>query len=205
MLGFLTRVLGDEIVCMSSTYARYDPGYPGMPLHTDIQPYGSKLFGPLASVPVSLRVFYFLDGLTAERSPLCYVPSSHLCLHAAANPYQQIRSHPEAIAVHCPAGSAVVINPRIFHAVGANRSGSVRSVYTVSYRPLWAGPQKRVPPHDRARLAALSETVRLLFRPPNTRRAADRLPLLDDGEMPPLGPRRWSDGGLPKARIGEEP
>ena len=45
-----------------------EPGYPGMSLHADCQPYGSDLFGPLASVPVSLRVLYYLHELTPERS-----------------------------------------------------------------------------------------------------------------------------------------
>ncbi|WP_445233470.1 phytanoyl-CoA dioxygenase family protein [Duganella rhizosphaerae] len=192
MLAFLRRVLGDELTCMSASYARYAPGYPGMPLHTDCQPYGSRLFGPLASVPVALRVFYYLDELTARRAPLRVVPYSHLCLHGAAHPYQRLRRHPEEQTIVCPRGSAVLINPRLFHAVGPNTSSATRAVYTLSYRPAWAGPTRRVAGGDRSRLQALPDPVRRLFGPPNARRADPALPLRDD-QLVPIGASRWFD------------
>jgi ectoine hydroxylase-related dioxygenase (phytanoyl-CoA dioxygenase family) len=192
MLGFLNRVLGSNLICMSASYARYAPGYPGMPLHTDCQPYGSRLFGPLASVPVSVRVFYYLDELTVNRAPFKIVPYSHLCLHGDAHPYQRLRRHPEELTIVCPSGSAVLINPRVFHAAGANASTTARSVYTVSYRPSWAGPTRRVPATDRRRLAALPESVRRLFGPPNQRRAHHGLPIRDCASVP-LGAARWAN------------
>src|SRR5437879_927552 len=169
MLAFLRRTLGDDLVCMSSSYARYEPGYPGMSLHTDCQPYGSDLFGPLASVPVSLRVFYYLHELTPERSPLRVVRTSHLCLHQDANPYQRFLSHPEEEVISCPAGSAVVMNPRLFHGVGPNRTDAVRSVYTLSYRPAWAGPVRRVRSAALAGCTPFAPAVRALFTPPHSR------------------------------------
>lgn len=193
MLGFLERVLGADLICMSTSYARYAPGYPGMPLHTDCQPYGSRLFGPLASVPVSLRVFYYLDELTAERAPFKVVPYSHLCLHGDAHPYQRLRFDPEEQTIVCPSGSAVLINPRVFHAAGANQAAIARSVYTISYRPSWAGPTRRVPGADRRRLSVLPEPIRRLFLPPNRRRANHGLPIRDHGSVP-LGAARWDDG-----------
>jgi hypothetical protein len=196
MLGFLTRVLGAELICMSASYASYAPGYPGMPLHTDCQPYGSRLFGPLASVPVSVRVFYYLDELTADRAPFKVVPYSHLCLHGDAHPYQRLRHHPEEQTIVCPSGSAVLINPRVFHAAGANVSTAARSVYTISYRPAWAGPTQRVPAADRRRLSALPEPVRRLFLPPNHRRADHGLPIREAANVP-LGAARWDDGPTP--------
>jgi ectoine hydroxylase-related dioxygenase (phytanoyl-CoA dioxygenase family) len=192
MLRFLRRTLGAELVCMSSSYARYDPGYPGMPLHTDMQPYGSNLFGPLASVPVSVRVFYFLDDLTPERAPFRIIPYSHLCLHGDAHPYQRLRSHPEEEVIVCPAGSAILVNPRVFHAAGANTSATPRAVYTVSYRPAWAGPVQRVPAPAKRLLARLPEHVRRLFLPPNVRRADPDLPIRRNARAP-LGARRWNE------------
>jgi hypothetical protein len=196
MLAFLRRTLGDDLVCMSSSYARYDPGYPGMSLHTDCQPYGSDLFGPLASVPVSLRVFYYLNELTPERCPLRVVRTSHLCLHQDANPYQRFLSHPEEEVISCPAGSAVVMNPRLFHGVGANRTDAVRSVYTLSYRPAWAGPVRRVRSTPLAGSSPMPPAVRALFKPPNSRRVDPKLPVQRNHHGPgtpaPLGPNRWA-------------
>jgi ectoine hydroxylase-related dioxygenase (phytanoyl-CoA dioxygenase family) len=192
MLPFLKQVLGDDLVCMSTSYARYDPGYMGMPLHTDSQPYGSKLFGPLASVPVSLRVFYYLDEITPERSPFRVIPCSHLCLHQDANPYRRWRSHPEEVTVTGPAGTAVLINQRVFHGAGPNRSAESRAVYTVSYRPLWAGPVKRVPGKSAPAASTLPDSVRELFRPLNVRKIDSSLPIEDSRSgAPPLGVRRW--------------
>lgn len=191
VLRFLTAMLGDDIQCMASSYARYEPGYPGMPLHADAQPYGSELFGPLASAPVSVRLFFFLDELTAERAPFRYIPTSHLSLHADANPYQRFRDHPEAIDLLCQAGACAAINPKMFHAAGANRSDEPRRVFTASYRPVWAGPARRVPAHDEAALARLPVSVRSLFGPPNARKADKRLPIRQAAETLPLGPRRW--------------
>ena len=192
LLELLTAILGDDLLCCGATYARTDPGYPGMALHTDSQPYGSNIFGAQASSPVLVRVLQYLDDLTPDCAPLRVVPHSHLSLHRDANPYRRYRSHPEEVVVCAPAGSVVIINQRVFHAVGANRSDRSRGVYAVAYRPAWAGPVVRVeaePPP-----AALPEPVRQLFRDPNLRLEStamrnwsDDLPIGGPG----LGSRRW--------------
>lgn len=197
MLAFLRAALGEDIVCMNASYARTDPGYPGMPLHSDTQPYGSELFGPLASVPVSVRVLYYLDDLTPERAPLRLLPYSHLSLHADAQPYRRHRSHPDEVLLTCEAGSAVVIHGRLFHAVGANTAAGSRAVYTISYRPGWAGPARRVPPHDPEKLAGLPPEVRHLFGRPNRRGVDYRIPTQRAGTRARgLGASRWRPRAL---------
>ena len=54
-IPFLKQLFGDELILMSSTYARSEPGHPGIALHTDGQPYGSEIFGFEGSVPVMVR------------------------------------------------------------------------------------------------------------------------------------------------------
>ena len=51
-LAFLRELLGDEVIFMHYGYARADPGHPGISLHADGQPYGSKTFGFEGSCPV---------------------------------------------------------------------------------------------------------------------------------------------------------
>ncbi len=93
MVAFLTTLLGDELICTSCCYALSQPGHPGIAIHTDAQPYGSKIFGMQSSSPRLVRVLYYLDDLTPECAPLKVIPRSHLSLHADANPYHRYLRH----------------------------------------------------------------------------------------------------------------
>lgn len=143
--SFLSDLFGDELVCVGVSYSRTDPGYPGMPLHTDSHPYGSNILGFAGTPPVLVRVLYYLNDMTAERAPLKVVPYSHLSLHADAMPYGRFRSDAEEETITCRAGDAVVINQRLFHGVGPNGSSTSRALIAVSYRPAWAGPITPLP------------------------------------------------------------
>ncbi len=171
MLAFLDALFGDELICTGCSYARTEPGYPGMALHTDSQPYGSAIFGMQSSSPTLVRVLYYLDDLTADCSPLQVVPYSHLCLHSDANPYKRYKSHPETSQICCNAGSAIVINQKVFHAVGPNRSDRSREVCAIAYRPAWAGPIVEVTDHDAKKVAQLPPRAQKLFGSLNTRDA----------------------------------
>ena len=61
-IAFLRRLFGDEIVFMSYSYARSEPGHPGISLHADGQPYGSKIFGFEGSCPWLVRVLCRVGG-----------------------------------------------------------------------------------------------------------------------------------------------
>lgn len=193
-MTFLGGLFGDEVVCVSVSYSRSDPGYPGMPLHTDSHPYGSNILGGAGTSPILVRVLYYLDDLTTERAPLRVVPFSHLSLHADAMPYGRFRSHPGEKVVTCTAGDAVIINQRLFHGVGANRSDASRALVAVTYRPAWARPTVPLPEPPPESLARMPEDVRRLADRPN-RGLADTtivnwregLPAAGVG----LGPQRW--------------
>jgi ectoine hydroxylase-related dioxygenase (phytanoyl-CoA dioxygenase family) len=195
MIEFLERLLGDELICTSCVYALSRPGHPGIAIHTDAQPYGSKIFGMQASSPRLVRVLYYLDDLTPERSPLKVIPRSHLSLHADANPYHRYLSHPEEVMVTCRAGSAAIINQSIFHANYPNVSNEDRSLLAIAYRPAWAGPIAEVPEWPAEKVAKLPEHVRRFFQSLNTRKIN-----FDVGNRPPdmriaapgINPSRWS-------------
>ena len=107
-LSFLHQLFGDAVVFMHYGYARSEPGHPGISLHCDGQPWGSKIFGAEFTCPRLLRVLYYLDDLTPETSPFRIVPRSHLSYHNQANPYLRYDAHPEEVMVTCRAGSAVM-------------------------------------------------------------------------------------------------
>lgn len=205
-MTFLTALFGDDIVCVSASYSRSDPGYPGMPLHADSHPYGSNILGGAGTPPILVRVLYYLDDLTSSRAPLRVVPFSHLSLHADAMPYGRFRSHPCEKAVTCSAGDAVIINQRLFHGVGANLSEASRALVAVTYRPAWARPTEPLPEPLPDSLARIPEDVRRLVERPN-RGLADTTIVNWREDLPAagpgLGPLRWLPHGNGNRPAGE--
>lgn len=193
-VNFLRELFGDDLICTSLTYALSRPGHPGIAVHTDSQPYGSRIFGVEASSPVLVRVLYYLDDLTPERSPLKVIPRSHLSLHADGNPYKRYLSHPDEVMVTCKAGSAAIINQRIFHANYPNYSRSNRRMLAVAYRPAWGGPIAEVPDRDAAVVARLPEHIRPFFASLNTKRIDFDVPNRPTGmarSAKGISPKRW--------------
>ena len=78
MTEFLSTLFGDELICTACDFALSRPGHPGIAIHTDAQPYGSKIFGLGASSPCLVRVLYYLDDLTPERSPFKEIGRAHV-------------------------------------------------------------------------------------------------------------------------------
>ena len=193
-VAFLERLFGDQVLCTSIGYQLCEPGHPGIVIHTDALPYGSRASGSLSS-PVLMRVLYYLDDLTPECSPFKVVPRSHLSVHADANPYNRFLRHDEEVMVTCPAGSAVVINQKVFHGNYPNYSTRDRRMLAISYRPAWAGPVTEVAPWHPGKLAALPPAARRLFRDPNTRRIdidVQNRPADLNRSSSGIAPSRWS-------------
>lgn len=193
-VDFLRALMGHEIVMMGVDYARSEPGHPGISLHADGQPYGSEIFGYQGSCPWLVRVLYYLDDLTPDVSPFRVVPRSHLSMHADANPYLRYASHPEEVMVTARAGSAVLINHRVFHGNYPNVGQSAREMLAVAYRPGWAGPVDEVEEWNVDALDRLPDSVRPLFGSRN-----QRIWYFDGGNKPPdmkrdapgMAPSRW--------------
>jgi ectoine hydroxylase-related dioxygenase (phytanoyl-CoA dioxygenase family) len=196
-IAFLRELFGDEIILMSYAYARSEPGHPGISLHADGQPYGSEIFGYEGSCPWLVRVLYYLDDLTPEVSPFRVVPHSQLSMHADANPYKRYEAHPEEVMVPVKAGSAVLINHRVFHGNFPNTGDRAREMLAIAYRPGWAGPVAEVAPWDPTDLDRLPETVRPFFADRNTRRwnfGGGNKPANMAREAPGMNPSRWERG-----------
>lgn len=194
-IAFLSRLFGDEIVFMSYAYARSEPGHPGISLHTDGQPYGSQIFGYEGSCPFLVRVLYYLDDLTPEISPFRVVPRSHLSFHADANPYKRYAAHPEEVMVTARAGSAVLINHKVFHGNFPNVGANPREMLAIAYRPAWAGPVvQEVEAWNPDDLAALPAAVLPFFIDRNTRYwdfGGGNKPANMASAAPGINPSRW--------------
>lgn len=193
-ITFLRSLFGDEIILMSYHYARSEPGHPGISLHADGQPYGSKIFGYEGSCPCLVRVLYYLDDLTPDVSPFRVVPHSHLSMHADANPYKRYESHPEEVMVPVTAGSAVLIHHRVFHGNYPNVGTRSREMLALGYRPGWSGPVAEVNRWDESEVARLPEDVRAFFADPNTRHGdfhGGNKPSNMARTAPGMDPSRW--------------
>jgi len=198
MIAFLERLFGDELICTSCTYAVSQPGHPGIAIHTDAQPYGSKIFGLTSSSPVLVRALYYLDDLTRECSPFKVIPRSHLSLHVDANPYNRFLRHDGELMVTCKAGSAAIINQKIFHGNFPNHSDRPRRMLAIAYRPAWAGPIDDVEDRDEELVARLPEKIKPFFRSLNTRDIEFDLPNRPDNmarDAVGISPRRWGSNG----------
>ena len=195
LLELLSDLFGDEVICTSCGYALSEPGHPGIAVHTDAQPYGSKIFGLASSAPVLARVLYYLDDLTPECSPFKVIPRSHLSMHRDSNPYNRMLSHPDELMVTCKAGSAAIINQKIFHGNFPNHSDRVRRMLAIAYRPAWAGPVDDVEvDRDPEKVSRLPAHIQPFFRSLNTRAIDYDVPNRPDNmprDAPGISPRRW--------------
>ena len=194
---FLEQVFGDDLILMSYDYVRSEPGHPGVSFHTDGQPYGSTIFGAKHTCPVMVRVLYYLDDLTPEVSPFRVIPRSHLSMHSDGNPYHRYEGHPEEVMVTAKAGSAVLINYKVFHGNYPNRGDRAREMLALAYRPAWAGPLAEVEDWDRDEVAKQPPGVRKYLGDRNMRRVdidVGNKPANMRYEAPGIDPSRWSVG-----------
>ena len=197
IVDFLTDLFGDDLICTSCTLGSSEPGHPGIAIHTDSQPYGSKIFGVQASSPILARVLYYLDDLTPDCSPFKVIPRSHLSMHRDASPYGRLLSHPDELMVTCKAGSAAIINQKVFHGNFPNHSDRPRRMLAIAYRPAWAGPIDDVEDRDEEEVARLPDRIQPFFRSLNTRDIEFDLPNRPDNmarDAAGISPRRWGDG-----------
>lgn len=195
MIEFLKDLFGDEMICTSCGYGCSEPGHPGVAIHTDAQPYGSKIFGLQSSSPILARALYYLDDQTPDCSPFKVIPRSHLSMHIHGNPYNRFLSHTEEMMVCCKAGSAAVINQNVFHGNFPNHSDRDRRLLAIAYRPSWAGPISDVEEDwDPEKVATLPEHIKPFFRSLNTRSIDFDVPNRPDGmarDASGIGPSRW--------------
>ena len=197
IIEFLTCLFGDDLICTSIGLGCSEPGHPGIAIHTDSQPYGSKIFGVQASSPILARVLYYLDDLTPDCSPFKVIPRSHLSMHRDASPYGRLLSHPDELMVTCKAGSAAIINQKIFHGNFPNHSDRPRRMLAIAYRPAWAGPIDDVEDRDPEIIARLPEKIQPFFRSLNTRDIEFDLPNRPDNmarDAAGISPKRWGNG-----------
>lgn len=138
-IKLLNEIIGGEALRWTATYANCKPGHPALSFHSDYDPYECSKYRP--NHPSCLRVLYYLDDLDAEKCPLYIAPRSHTFLHKHYQP--DIFSDTldaETVAPVIATGDMVIINPRVIHGTGANKSDNIRRVIAITYVPDWSRP-----------------------------------------------------------------
>jgi len=177
-LDFVRHLLGDDFLISNFSANITAPGSARMQLHAD-QGYVPP---PWPEHPYACNVAWVLDDLTEENGGTRYVPGSHRRGHGPP-PDTDI----ETVAIEAPAGSLLVMDGRLWHQTGDNRSRNSERAMLFGYyvlrwlRPqvswnamLWPETVARLDPAFLHRLGFYTGNVE--FQIPHGRRAAARPP-----------------------------
>src|SRR5829696_5598633 len=130
---FVHETIGEAFSISNFSANVLGPGAGSMVLHAD-QGYATEPWPP---VPLAVNVGWILDDFTEEVSATRYVPGTHL---AGGNPDPE-RTY-ETVPVEAPAGSLLVMDGRIWHQSGINRTADRhRAALFGYYVRSWIRPQ----------------------------------------------------------------
>ena len=132
-LSFVEHLLGDQFLVSNFSANITEPGNAPMQLHAD-QGY---VLPPWPARPLACNVAWLLDDLTLENGATRYVPKSHLLGHGP-DPDR----HYESASIEAPAGSILVMDGRLWHQTGINRTRDEKRAVLFGYYVLrWLRPQ----------------------------------------------------------------
>jgi ectoine hydroxylase-related dioxygenase (phytanoyl-CoA dioxygenase family) len=132
-LFFVRALLGEDFLISNFSANITAPGSARMQLHAD-QGY---VMPPWPAEPLACNVAWLLDDFTEENGGTRYVPRSHL---TGRNP--QASDEAASVPISAPAGSLLVMDGRLWHQTGANRSADTRRAALFGYYVRrWLRPQ----------------------------------------------------------------
>ncbi|MCZ6709262.1 MAG: phytanoyl-CoA dioxygenase family protein [Gammaproteobacteria bacterium] len=132
-LEFVRHMLGDSFLISNFSANITEPGNQPMQLHAD-QGY---VVPPWPAIPLACNVAWVLDDFTEENGGTCYVPGSHLKGHGP-----ELGREYETVPIDAPAGSMLLMDGRLWHCTGANRTADCKRAALFGYYVLrWIRPQ----------------------------------------------------------------
>jgi len=132
-LAFVQHVLGETYLISNFSANITRCGNAPMQLHAD-QGY---VPAPWPAQPLAVNVAWLLDDFTAENGGTRYVPGSHLRGHG---PDPSVAT--ATVPITAPAGSLLVMDGRLWHQTGENRTPGVeRAALFGYYVARWLRPQ----------------------------------------------------------------
>lgn len=132
-LDFVRHQLGDKFLVSNFSANITHPGNAPMLLHAD-QGY---VYPPWGACPLACNVGWLLDDLTEANGGTRVVPGSHRRDHGPL-----AGAHYDTVAIEAPAGSLMVMDGRLWHQTGANRTANATRAALFGYYVLrWLRPQ----------------------------------------------------------------
>lgn len=133
VLACVRHLLGEAFLISNFSANITAPGSQPMQLHAD-QGY---VLPPWPLQPLACNVAWVLDDFTEENGGTRYVPGSHTCGHGP-----EPGTHYDTVPIAAPAGSLLVMDGRLWHQTGTNRSASSERAALFGYYVLrWLRPQ----------------------------------------------------------------
>jgi ectoine hydroxylase-related dioxygenase (phytanoyl-CoA dioxygenase family) len=134
-LAYARHVLGPDLTLFSYSGNAIGPGAPGGGPHTD------QIYMPASTPwPVVCNVIYMLDDFTEDNGATLVVPGSHRRSRRELNGDSFAAG---AVSVTGPAGSALVMESRVWHSIGVNRTADVvRHAILAAYGKPFLRPQE---------------------------------------------------------------
>ena len=123
MQAYFSHFLGDTCILyayQTSSLPPHGTNY-GSRIHVDCPRW-------IAGYPTNMAAFFPLDDLTEANGATYMLPGSHLAPEAPTAAAFQARAE----RVPCPAGSAILLNPRVWHRAGENRTDRARHMLTLN-------------------------------------------------------------------------
>lgn len=132
-LEFVRHLLGDSFLVSNFSANITAPGSGTMLLHAD-QGY---VLPPWPARPLACNVAWLLDDFTEQNGGTRYVPGSHRLGHGPDGEGEY-----GTVAIEAPAGSILVMDGRLWHQTGENRSSDCHRAALFGYYVLrWLRPQ----------------------------------------------------------------
>ena len=132
-LAFVRHQLGDAFLISNFSANITEPGNAKMQIHAD-QGYVPP---PWPDTPLACNVAWLLDDFTVDNGGTCYVPGSHKRGHGP-DPEKQY----ETVPIEAPAGSMLIMDGRLWHQTGENRTANQTRAALFGYYVLrWIRPQ----------------------------------------------------------------
>ena len=132
-LRYVEQCLGRAFLISNFSANITAPGSARMPLHAD-QGY---VLPPWPAQPLACNVGWLLDDFTVENGGTCYVPGSHL-RGRGPQPGDEVTT----VTIEAPAGSLLLMDGRLWHQTGENRTRDGRRAALFGYYvKRWLRPQ----------------------------------------------------------------